>query len=147
MQILDYYYFFCKNCNPPEKSYLLFSSNPLSKFRSCQAPLFENLLGGSTPQQEWGVGGWGFVWGPATLLKKRLWHRRLLVNFMKFLSLFYRIFPGQYIWLWWKTLCWKTKFPGNLGAYCINLINMKCWVKLAVWNPLDWEFILLINRP
>ena len=84
--------------------------------------------------------------GPAILLKKRLWHRRFLVNFMKFLSLFYRKFLGHYFWLWWKTLCWKTKFIGNLGAYCINLINMKCWVKVAVWNPLDWEFNLLINR-
>ena len=125
----------------------LFQQPPLKVQVLSSPPFWKFARRFNPPAGMGGGGGWGFVWGPATLLKKRLWHRRLLVNFMKFLSLFYRIFPGQYIWLWWKTLCWKTKFPGNLGAYCINLINMKCWVKLAVWNPLDWEFILLINRP
>ena len=32
----------------------LFFSNPLSKLRSCQAPLFENLVGGLTPPAERG---------------------------------------------------------------------------------------------
>ena len=37
----------------------LFPGNPLQKLRSCSAlPLFENLVGGSTPQQK-GVGGGG----------------------------------------------------------------------------------------
>ena len=33
----------------PEKSNPVLPSNPLEKLRSCQAPLFKNLVGGSTP--------------------------------------------------------------------------------------------------
>ena len=48
-----------KNCIPPPLT-LLFSSNLFSKLRSYQAPLFENLEGGSTPPpQQKGVGGEG----------------------------------------------------------------------------------------
>ena len=44
ISISDFSFFFCKNCNPPppppplKKVTSLFSSNPLSKFRSCQTP-------------------------------------------------------------------------------------------------------------
>ena len=38
-------------------------------------------------------------WGPATLLKKKLWHRRFSVNFMKFL-----ITPFLTEHLWWLLL-------------------------------------------
>ena len=37
--------------NPPKKGTPLF---PLKKLRSCQAPLFENLVGGSNPLTEKG---------------------------------------------------------------------------------------------
>ena len=48
-----------------EKSYSpppFFSSNPLSKLRSCQAPLFENLVGGSTSLHPYKGGRWGGVY-------------------------------------------------------------------------------------
>ena len=48
----------------------------------------------------------GVVMGPATLLKKRLWHRCLLVIFAKYLRInFYRTPLGS---CFWKTSCWRT---------------------------------------
>ena len=44
-----------KNCNSPEKVTPSFPATSLSKLRSCQAPLFENLVGGSPPPAEMGV--------------------------------------------------------------------------------------------
>ena len=44
---------------PLEKSYPLFSSNLLLKVEVLSSPLFENLVGGSTPPAETGEGGVG----------------------------------------------------------------------------------------
>ena len=56
--------FFCRSATsltPWKKISSFFSSNtPLSKLRSCQAPLFENLVRGSNPQQK--GGGWCTLW-------------------------------------------------------------------------------------
>ena len=43
LNILDFSIFLCKIATTPEKSYSLFLSKPLSKLRSYQASLFENL--------------------------------------------------------------------------------------------------------
>ena len=44
LNISNFSLLLCKKLTPrPEKGH------PLSKLRSCQAPLFENLVGGSTP--------------------------------------------------------------------------------------------------
>ena len=55
--------FFLKKWHPilPKKVTSLISSNPLSKLRPYQAPLFENLVGGSTPAGRKGV--WGCTLG------------------------------------------------------------------------------------
>ena len=49
LNIPDFNLFFMSKLQPPPEKSCLFPSNPLEKFRSCQAPLFENLFGGSTP--------------------------------------------------------------------------------------------------
>ena len=52
LNILDFSLsFFKNNCNLPslKKATPFLLASPLSKLRSCQAPLFENLVGGSTP--------------------------------------------------------------------------------------------------
>ena len=57
----------CKNCNPPPLEKLppsLFPTNPRLKILvlAPPPPLFENLVGGSTPsQQKWAGGGVGEV--------------------------------------------------------------------------------------
>ena len=58
----------CKNCNPPPLEKLppsLFPTNPRLKIlvlATAPPPLFENLVGGSTPsQQKWAGGGLGEV--------------------------------------------------------------------------------------
>ena len=49
-------YLLSKNCNPPEKSHPLFPSNPPLKSEVLSSPpLFENLVGGSTPSSRKGV--------------------------------------------------------------------------------------------
>ena len=49
LNISDFiFFFFVKLQPPPEKSYPLFSSSPLSKLKSSQAPFVENLIGSST---------------------------------------------------------------------------------------------------
>ena len=40
---------------PFSKLPLSFTATPFSKLSSCQVPLFENLVGGSTPQQKEGA--------------------------------------------------------------------------------------------
>ena len=53
LNISDFSLFFIKNCNAPEKGHPLFPSNTIQKLQSCQAhQLFENLVGGSTLEQE-----------------------------------------------------------------------------------------------
>ena len=45
LNILDFSWFLCKSCNPPEKSHPLFPSNPPLKIEILSSPplLFENL--------------------------------------------------------------------------------------------------------
>ena len=58
LNVLDFNLFFRENCNPPEKSLPLFPSNPSLKVEVLSnPPLFENLVGGSTPPAEKGGGG------------------------------------------------------------------------------------------
>ena len=70
------------------QSYPLFSSNPLSKLKSSQAPLFENLVGGSTPQQEegWGCSHFNFVdtSNPEHIPMSKTYSRSFLLNNIEF---------------------------------------------------------------
>ena len=53
-------HFFCKNCKPLKKITPLFSSNPLSKLKSCQAPPFWKFGRRFNPPQQ---KGWGAHYG------------------------------------------------------------------------------------
>ena len=60
LNISDFSFFVGKIANLPwEKLPSSFSATPLSKWRSCQIPIFENLVGGSTPPSRKGRGGGG----------------------------------------------------------------------------------------
>ena len=66
LNISDLSFYFVKIETPLKKVTPSFPATPVSKLRSCQAPLFENLVGGSTPSSplppaERGGGGGGGV--------------------------------------------------------------------------------------
>ena len=63
LNVLDFNLFFRENCNPPEKSLPLFPSNPSLKVEVLSnPPLFENLVGGSTPPCRKGGGAAHYEW-------------------------------------------------------------------------------------
>ena len=66
------FFFFCKNCNIPEKSYPFFSSNP-SKLRSCPSPPFWKFgRRFNPPSRKWGGGGRCTLW--LTYMSNRNWY-------------------------------------------------------------------------
>ena len=59
LNISDFNLFLSENCNPHEKSHPYFPAIPPVKVEvlsSPPPPFFENLIGGSTPHQQKGVG-------------------------------------------------------------------------------------------
>ena len=68
---------------------------------------------------------------PATLLKKRLWHRCFPVNFCKiFETVFYRTLPGDFFWLHVSTYSKGNKrWNKHKEKYIFTSFKSLCWIE------------------
>ena len=81
-----------------------------------------------------------YMMGPATLLKKRLWHRCFPVNFAKFLRTLFFYRPLR-VAASVMSLCWKPGWNVRLLTLsCIMLKNCQSYFKsLAVFTPQNFK--------
>ena len=144
LNISDFSWFFCKNCNPPGKSYPLFSSNPPLKVEVLSSPPFENLVGGPTPlSPEEGRGGCILCSGEYSNNHCNILNHVKQPQKLFFPSSIKRLIIQQYISVTTRLL--KRMFRGIYGYIIMNLWSIISFS--AIFLTLIEQLSLMMHTP
>ena len=134
LNVSDFSLLFLKNCNPPEKNYPLFSSDPLSKW-SCLAPSFWKFGRSFNPQQKGGRGAHCIFQEQYTIWSRFLVH---LCEMIISLGIFFSSLKFSFLGLLggkraknspkWKTTICHAPYLRNSIAYDHNF-----WYTFVKW--------------